>query len=314
MRSFILFFSSLLIISCEKEEIAVNYTPAENLSLNEVTMGEFYETQIYYSLQKNEVVASNSRFNHDFRLVKTDDYVGVRLNSAKYMRAYPLSGEFEEVYTEDDNLYKVDRVGEFYDSTVIDLESNDLYLVDFGKSNNGSSFGVFKVYFEMQSNGLLVKYGALNDEIGEDLFVPFNTESGVQDFSMLQLNVVDNTPDKDDWDIKFTQYTDILEGHTPYLVTGVLINPFKVNCSEVKGEEYDSYNLNEVQNLSYVERRDVIGYNWKSYSFESSSYVIDEKNAYIINCADGVFRYLKFLGFYNSSGVKGSPSFEVRAY
>lgn len=303
-----------LLISCEKEEIPVKYIANGDVSLKQVEMGDDYGTQLYYNFERNEVVASNSRFNHDFRLVKTEDYVGIRLNSAKFMRAYGEEVEFNTVLTLDETKFDVDRVAQFYDSTVIDLSSSKTYVVDFGKSATGSSFGTYKVKFEVQTEGVEVEYGSLDDAQGEILFVPFNAESGIQDFSMLNLSLVDNVPAKEEWDIKFTQYTDILEGHTPYLVTGVLINPFGEGVLAVNGASYDDYTLNTLESLALNFKRDEIGYAWKTYDFNSSSYVIDPTNAYLIKAADGKYRFFNFVGFYNEMGVKGAPSFKIRAY
>lgn len=304
----------VLFTSCEKEEIPIKYIADGSVTIGQAEMGESYEQQIYYSLSKEEIVASNSRFNHDFRLVYSAGFSKIRLNSAKYMRAYPLEGEFEDVYQPEEALFDVDRVAAFYDSTVIDLSISKLYMVDMGKSANGSALGVYKVEFNEVSNGFNVKFSLPEATIGSDLLVLHNESTGIQDFSILEQKSLENVPVKEDWDIKFTQYTAILEGHTPYLVTGVLLNPFGVEVAKVTGQKFEDLDLNSVQLLNYTQNRDAIGYDWKSYDFGTSTYVLEEGNAYVLKCMDGKYRHLSFVGFYNELGEKGTPSFEIRAF
>jgi hypothetical protein len=56
----------------------------------------------------------------------------------------------------------------------------------------------------------------------------------------------------------------------------------------------------------------VIGYNWKSYDMNAGEYSINTNLNYILNDKDGRYFKLHFIDYYNSSGDKGYPKFEIQ--
>jgi hypothetical protein len=58
-------------------------------------------------------------------------------------------------------------------------------------------------------------------------------------------------------------------------------------------------------------RSDAIGYDWKDYSFETSSYMVNDRIVYIVQDAEGFYHKMRFLEFYSSTGEVGCPQFEI---
>ena len=124
--------------------------------------------------------------------------------------------------------------------------------------------------------------------------------------------VVAIEPPAGSWDVVFTQYThQFYEPFLPYIVTGVLVDRGRARIARVDHAEFTSVTLADTLTHPFTLRRDAIGYDWKTYSFETSSYTIDATIVYIIEDGEGYFHKLHFLDFYNDQGVAGYPLFEV---
>ena len=63
---------------------------------------------------------------------------------------------------------------------------------------------------------------------------------------------------------------------------------------------------------NYSTQRDIIGFNWKTFDFDTQVYTINSSMNYIIQSENGIFYKLRFIDFYNNSGEKGYPKFEIQ--
>jgi hypothetical protein len=124
--------------------------------------------------------------------------------------------------------------------------------------------------------------------------------------------VVPIEPLRTSWDLVFTQYThQFYEPFLPYIVTGVLSST-ETRVATVRGRSFQEVMLADTVQFPFSSARDAIGYDWKTYSFETASYTVDQDKIYIIQDAEGYFHKLRFLDFYNTLGQVGCPRFEVR--
>ena len=57
---------------------------------------------------------------------------------------------------------------------------------------------------------------------------------------------------------------------------------------------------------------DEIGYDWKIRNSQDNSFTIDANKSYILKTTEELFYKIRFTDFYNSSGVKGYPTFEIQ--
>jgi hypothetical protein len=136
-------------------------------------------------------------------------------------------------------------------------------------------------------------------------------------FSFLSLNgnITSIEPLKENWDLTFTQYTYIFYDQTPitpYIVTGCLSNRNKVEVAKVFDKDFADITFADVNNYSFSSDIDAIGYSWKEYDFDTSSYIIYYTKNYIIKTTEGKYYKLHFIDFYDGLGVKGTPTFEFQ--
>ena len=81
-------------------------------------------------------------------------------------------------------------------------------------------------------------------------------------------------PPKSTWDVVFTQYTHVFnDPMQTYLVLGVLISP-DVEAAKVDSIPFENIGFDFANSQTFSFQRDLIGYNWKEYSFETQSYKV----------------------------------------
>ena len=113
--------------------------------------------------------------------------------------------------------------------------------------------------------------------------------------------------------VEFTQFT--YQFHQPvlaYLVTGVLTAPQQVRVARIDNADFASVGLADTLAHPFTDHRDAVGYDWKTYSFETSSYTVDPQQVYIIMDRMGHAYKLHFLDYYNDLGQEGCPTFEAQ--
>ena len=66
-------------------------------------------------------------------------------------------------------------------------------------------------------------------------------------------------------------------------------------------------------NLTFENRRDAMGFEWKIYDFGQGRYLTRKYVNYIFKTNETLPKYykLRFIDFYSKQGIKGSPRFEV---
>jgi hypothetical protein len=75
---------------------------------------------------------------------------------------------------------------------------------------------------------------------------------------------------------------------------------------------FNTVTLNDVQHLTFSRKLDVIGYEWKYYSFITGAYSVRSDVTYIVHAHQGFYFKLRFIGFYNNLGEKGYPVIEYQ--
>jgi len=304
----LIFISFLTLMACEPEEefIPSQWKKVEDFLAKEqkISMGEQYENQVYYNLEKEAVVKTVGKMDWDF--FWNGDSLIV-LNSGRNMKVAPtVFKNFSEVEMGSTKDYKWDWSSGNPDSLAMSpLKMNNVYVLDLGLDVNNDNLGKLKMmpkkiqndtfYFAYEYEGNLYSQYLIFDHT-------FNFAS----FSFLKNEQVFIEPPKNDYDLKFTQYIHYFEEEeTDYLVVGVLLNPYKTKALKVKGESFDL--AAPKANLS--SKWDAIGYDWKRFDFDLSRYIIESDCYYQVETSKGQNYKMKFTSFTNENNVKGYPSF-----
>ena len=158
----------------------------------------------------------------------------------------------------------------------------------------------------------IIRFANLNGSNEQTITIPKDTSINFVCISF-DKGIVDVEPNKNTWDLQFGKYTTLLYTEAgepyPYLLTGVLLNPYKTTAALDTIDQFDdvTFNIAEQQNL--VNQKDIIGWDWKEYSFDYEIYTVDPEKIYIVKTSFGYYYKLRFIDFYNSKGRKRIPDF-----
>lgn len=313
--SLIVLFSA----SCRKSEIAIKPLDRGDVITNSVDMNSDYKQQLFFSLSENTVISSNLKTAWDIEFECSVSGFHIKLNTAKAMCAANTSQTTFSLVTDTSNF----SVNKQYDSPTGNLDSTafatwqilkPVYIIDRGYNEVGTPQGFRKIQIlSVTTTDYNIKISNVDGSNEVTLTVKKNIAKNYVQFSFASNSVVNIEPDKENYDLLFSQYTHIYSNpFSTYLVAGVIINPGKVKVAHVFDKPFANISVTDTLTHPFKIHQNIIGYDWKTYSFQTSTYIIDFNKCYIIKDVKGFYYKLHFIDFYNSVGVKGFPKFEFK--
>jgi len=308
---------SLILLSCEKEEIAILPHQAGDVTENSVELFSDYRQQLFFDLKTNTMVKSNLKTDWDLAFENGVNGTHIFINTAKSMSIAKSTGLFES---------KTDTVGLSWtwessnghiDSTAFEgWTTSDLFIINYGYSYDGThqGFGKLKIV-EVTALSWTIAYSGLTEISPNQLTLPKNSDYNSSFFTFQSGgSEVSIEPPKAEWDLCFTQYTHIFHGtqSTPYLVSGTTLNRYLVEASEDFDTEFTQINYESILTYPTSYIKDIIGYDWKNFNFSSGKYTVNPAMNFIIKSTEGIYYKLHFIDFYNETGDKGYPKFEFQ--
>lgn len=301
-----------------------------------VDMGAGYTKQYFFNFENGEAVYSSDRSSWDLAFEASAEgryiYVnggqgegGINAQSACIYNTHLTS--FDAVtslptglsansnaggWRYDDVCYLPGKtaIGQWWDSS--GTSKKEIYLVQ-----TGSGIKKFRILSGGASEYIL-EWEALSDNSTPNRIVLSKDSAYNFVYFAFDKGNVMQEPPKNTWDILFTHYRDTLfdgvTGHwIPYLVTGVLTNPYKTLAAADSVDDFSAIDLAKAESLPLYPNRNVIGWDWKSYGLNSTGlYTVKRFKNYVISTQKGQLYKLHFLDFYSSAGTTGSPSFEYK--
>jgi len=303
--------------SCEKGEIEINPHETGDATEAQVEMLPDYRNQIYFDLETNTVIKSNEKTEWDFAFECSTNGNHIFINTAKSMFIAKTNESFASKTDTIGLNWKWESANGDIDSTAFEgWTTNDLFIIDFGFSYDGThqGFGKLKI-IGVTSTNWTIKYSSLTATSPNETIIQKNDLYNATFFTCTNGGVeVNIEPPKADWDLCFTQYTHIFYDmdNTAYLVSGVTLNRYKVEVSEDFESDFIEINYESIVNhpTSYI--KDLIGYDWKFFNYDTGKYSIDPTMNFIIKSTEGYYYKLHFIDFYNETGNKGFPKFEFQ--
>ncbi len=312
-----------LLTACEKEENAL-VLPASKGDVKSYTvkLGRDYTTQLFFTLSNGDIKA-NDFMAWDLGFSCNPNSNIVKINGGKEVQvANTGSKDFSEVpaiqgveweYDNPAGEWKGTAFGEWYDSLSRKCHGY-VYLIDRGQTAN-PRYKKLK-FTNATSSNFTFLFANLDGSNQHEYTVPRIARRNYSYINFDDPNkVIDLEPDMEEWDILFTRYRHVYYNttpFTPYSVTGVILNPNKVICAKDSLLGFENVNVQSIKKFEFTNRKDVIGFDWKTYDFDLNRYDVIRKYTYIIKDTKGFFYKLRFIDFYDEQGVKGAPKFEIQ--
>jgi hypothetical protein len=312
---------ALAFSGCVKDEIPVPKQPRGDAQEGVAHIGTDYGSQVWYDLATNSVVSVNSKMDWDLAFECAGNGWLVRLNTARNMRARPTGQSDITVPTDTTgygSTWKIDLSDGRRDSTALGDWRTDhpVYAIDMGTNVAGLPIGVRKLQVvDVSTSSYHFRAAALDGSNVQDFTVQKDPARSYAYFSFTSGGTVTIAPPLGSYDMVFTQYTNQFyapDPHIAYLVTGTVNGFSGARVAQITGD-FANVSLDDTLNNPFSTDEDVIGYDWKTYSFETSTYTINTDDIYIVRTCSGYFFKLHFIDFYDDQGQRGSPKFEFVA-
>lgn len=326
-------FTALLfsLFACREEEAL---RPARFISdqFGQVNMvsepGRDYQQQLYFDLSSGKLRAQHRRDAWDLGLSADGLHPNIFVNPAMLMAVAPTgSQDFNQSFDPDNFNFNHERAQRIYTRAWMkkDFDADakprgEVFLIDLGLDMRSRARGYRKLQILNYEAGRY-QLRLANLDGSEESLVDLQTDPLANNQYISFSNpdsLLNLEPPKKDWDLLFTRYMELLwdgQDSLDYSVTGVLLNPFAgrayLDTSLTKmGISYSEINRQDFSEESLSARSDAIGYNWKYFNLDESTYKIYPGWVYFIEDAQAQIYRLRFIGFYDNSGAKGAVSFE----
>lgn len=350
--TFLLCATGLVLASCSDTE-----TPSEPIKIviDGATIapevgGPNQPNQVYIDLSTNTSTAVK-RDSWDLGFYSGTDF-RVVLNSSIYMAAAKLSMvDIDAVNATTPEIIALQpqvAVGTFDDANraFVDAPNGDLsataiqaisdtdannyvYLVNLGFQVgtetpptgsaivSGDARGWKKIRILKDGNEYVLQYADLNDTSHKEVRIAKDSNYNFSFFSFDTENEVNIEPEKGNWDLNFTVFTNEIQGFGSYGFTDFVINNSKIGAKvygiDTTEEEnlftYDNFTIADVNTSQFEDDQRAIGSSWRIGGGPNALPTLKEGIFYVVNDTDGNLYKLKFIAFTNEAGERGYPQF-----
>lgn len=314
----ILVLTALALVACEKDEIPVAPFERGEAVIAQVSMGPLYRDQVWYSLERNEMVAVSSINDWDIALSSDPESHGIYLNDARLM--YAWRSPHTDITTAADTAgyghnKQVEAAAKFHTAPAMKgmhPDEDAVYLIDLGFTETGQQLGFcWLQVVQSDADG----YSLRSKPFGQSQITEHNVTKDparmLVRYSLRDVAVPPTAPPDADWDVVFTKYTfSFDEPAIDYLVTGVLLNPAGVQATEIYELPFASIDIEAINGQPLLPQLDAIGYDWKAYSFDIARFTVDSERSFVIRAMSGLHYKIRFVDFYDDNGAAGAPKWE----
>lgn len=338
---------SIIAINVENANIQGNIT--HELSDSAYLGGTFSPTvggpnqpnQVYVDLSSNKETVVN-RASWDLGFYSGNEF-RVTLNGSLYMATSALTttdinsinssnvaslkpivavGTFDpenEVYIDapDGNILKT-AIDEIYE----DDSQNPVYLLNLGLEVGttqpttgsvaiaGDVRGWKKIRILRNGDGYTLQYADLDATTYNEVSISKETDFNFTFFSFNTDETVTVEPQKEQWDICFTVFTNIIDGAGSYGFSDFVIHNRKAGVTSYQlidnSISYQNFSLTDIDDSLLQESQIVIGSNWRNV-FDG---IANTNTYYILKDIHQNYYKIQFLDLVNENGVRGYPRFE----
>lgn len=231
-----------------------------------------------------------------------------------------------------DNVDYIDsRVGDITDTAISEISAtnseNKVYLVNLGfevgtttpavgsVAISGDARGWKKIRILRTGNKYVLQYADLDATTHTEVEIAKNTSYNFSYFSFNTASEVNVAPEKTEWDLNFTVFTNEFPGFGSYGYSDFVVNNTKSNVkvymidTDVDSFTYDTFSIIDVDTTKFTDDQRAIGSSWRNGGGPGSLPSLKDNVFYVVNDTDGNLYKLKFLALTSQAGERGHPEF-----
>lgn len=200
-----------------------------------------------------------------------------------------------------------------------DPTQNTVYIINRGTRPDGSPIGWKKIRIIRAGNAYELQHADINSTTFETITI---SKDGSKNFSYISFDngAVTVEPENEDWDICFTNWTELFPfgppgTFVPYGFKDFIIqNRNGVEAALVEEDmlTYNNFTLADVAGLSLSADLNTIGSSWRSGGGPGSAPSIKTGQFYVIKDPEGNHYKVKFTRMYSLEGERGHPQLEYQ--
>jgi hypothetical protein len=331
--------------------IQVNFseTPSLGSALAAEVGGSLQPNQVYIDLSSG-TMTKVVRTSWDLGFYGGSEFRVVINNSVKMSAKKLTTTNIDEVQVADDAMVISqssgstsqidDPTGDILKTTIAEVSATDsenkVYLINMGSnpattapalgkegSGTGTSRGWKKIRILRSGNDYKLQYADIDATTHSEVTISKNAVYNFTFFSLLDKKTVSVEPQKAQWDINFTSFTNTTQGPTglaPYHYADFVLNNLKGGAKTYQvlvadAVTYDNFTLANVDATKFTADQRNIGSNWRSTSATVngsivSQFVLKTDRFYVVKDPAGNVYKLKFTGGASETGERGYPKFQ----
>ncbi len=288
----------------------------------QIEIGYPYLYQVYYDCGTNQEVSINTKYDWDLAFEASEDGWHIILNTAKGMLASVTDiTDLTSVTTDNGLELRWDSSTGNLDSTAIGdwgfTSGNHVVSIINRQFNaNGQALGKVKMVVDsVTDQNYYIRFAALTEQQSTSFVIDKDPEKNFVHFSFENNGAhVNVEPDKENWDLLFTNYQHFFSNlPLPFVITGVHSNIHSgVKVAEDLNGNFFNITLEDTVNYTFSDRLDEIGFDWKIRNGADNSFTIEPNKSFIILSTEGIYYKMRFVDFYDENGNKGYPTFEIQ--
>ncbi len=331
--------------------IQVNFNETASLgsSIAAEVGGASQPNQVYVDLSSGNKT-SVPRVSWDLGFYSGSEF-RVALNSSVKMSVKKLeTANIDEVQVEDPsmiintgqgNVNQVDAPAGNINETAMTAVSdnnddNKVYIINMGNNPgttpavgseataSGPHRGWKKVRILKSGNDYKIQYADLGATTHQEKTISKNAAFNFTFFSLVSNNVVPVEPQKNQWDLNFTSFVNVVSlggppvpyNYPDFVVTNTKGGASSYQVLNSEGFTYDSFTRANVNETKFTADQRNIGSNWRATSVVGpdgnpvSQFVVRLDRFFVVKDAAGNIYKLKFTSALSATGERGFPVFQ----
>ncbi|TYP99244.1 heme-binding HmuY-like protein [Tenacibaculum adriaticum] len=282
----------------------------------------------FYSGNEFRVVINGSIYMATAALSETDiDVVNSTSTEVQDLQPQVAVGTFDPANT----VYIDAPDGTITNTAIAEVSATDannkVYLVNLGfavgteaASTGGvdisdDSRGWKKIKVLKSGNDYVLQYADLDATTHQEVTISKDSDYNFTFFSFMTETTVNVEPEKSNWDLNFTVFTNEITGAGSYGYADFVVNNTKADAkvymvdTDVDAFIYEDFALTDVVLDNFTKDQRSVGSSWRNGGGPGSLPSLKENVFYVVSDTDGNLYKLKFLALTNDAGERGYPEF-----